>query len=443
MTGPNPGNHHAHLVRAIGFTSLAIVVINSVIGAGIFALPAKVSASAGVLSPWLFLAVGLLMMSVVLTFAELASYFKTSGGPVLFTTTAFGPLAGFTTGWLLFVSRMVAFAANSTVMAIYLGAIWPWFSGGTGRALLITAVCGSLTYANYVGVKNGVRTMAVITFFKITPILLLIVLGLQHVSGDTLFPATLPTIDDLGGTTLLLIYAFVGFESVTIVSGESKDPKRTVPNALVTTVIVTGALYFLIVLAYISVLPDAGASGATLIDIGRELMGPTGTVLITLGAFFSIGGNLSSIMLALPRLTFALAEERLLPKWFGKIHDKYSTPSNSILFLGGLSLAFALTGSFEYLAAASSLTRLIGYVLCIAALPLIRSRATPEEKAEAYRLKGGYTIPAAGMILCLWIGAQATAQSWKVTGALLAAGLVLYAVAAQRRARWQVQTKQD
>lgn len=443
MTGSSTDNHHAHLVRGIGFIGLGILVLNSMIGAGIFALPAAVSAKAGVLSPWLFLVVGLLIITVVLTLAELASYFKTSGGPVLFTTTAFGPLVGFTTGWLLSVSRIVAFAANSTVMATYLGAIWPWFSYGTGRVLLIITVCSSLTYANYIGVKNGVRTMGVITFFKITPILLLIVLGLQHVSGDTLFPATMPTIDDLGGTTLLLIYAFVGFEAVTVVSGESKNAKRAVPRALVRTVIITATLYFLIVLAYISVIPDAGASGATLIDVGRELMGPTGTVLITLAAFFSIGGNLSSIVLAVPRMTFALAEERLLPKWFGKIHDKYSTPSNSILFLGGLSLAFALTGSFEYLAAASSLTRLIGYVLCIAALPLIRNRATPEERAESYKLKGGLTIPAAGMILCLWIAAQSTAQAWKVTGALLSAGLVLYAIAAQRRARWQAQAGQD
>jgi amino acid transporter len=272
---------------------------------------------------------------------------------------------------------------------------------------------------------------------------LLIVLGLQHVSGETLFPATMPTIEDLGGTTLLLIYAFVGFESVTIVSGESRDPTRSVPLALVRTVIVVGILYFLVVLAYISVLPDAGASGATLIDVGRELMGPTGMVLITLGAFFSIGGNLSSIMLAVPRISFALAEQRLLPKWFGKIHEKYSTPSNSILFLGGLGLAFALTGSFEYLAIASSLTRLIVYVLCIAALPVIRNRATPEEKTGAYQLKGGYTIPAAAMVLCLWIAAQSGADSWQVTGALLAAGLVLFALASKRRARWQAQANQE
>ncbi len=443
MTGTSSSDHKAHLVRDIGFMGLAVIVVNSMIGAGIFALPAAVSARAGVLSPWLFLAVGLLIITVVLTFAELSSYFKSSGGPVLFTTTAFGPLAGFTTGWVLFVSRMAAFAANTTVMAVYLGAIWPWFSDGVGRTLLIVVVSVTLTYANLVGVKEGVRTMAVITIFKLTPILLLIVLGLQHVSSDTLFPATMPTIDDLGGTTLLLIYAFVGFESVTIVSGESKNPKRTMPRALVMTVIATGTLYFLIVLAYISVLPDAGASGATLIDVGRELMGPTGAVLITLAAFFSIGGNLSSIMLAVPRLTFALAQDRLLPKWFGQIHEKYSTPGNSIMFLGGLGLIFALTGSFAYLAAASSLMRLIAYVLCISALPAIRRKATAEEKADAYRLKGGYTIPGFALVLCLWIGAQSSLLSWQVTGGLVAAGLVLYAVSAQRRAQLAAQSEQE
>ncbi len=434
---------HKHLVRGIGFMGLAVIVINSMIGAGIFALPAAVSARAGVLSPWLFLAVGLLIISVVLTFAELSSYFKSSGGPVLFTTTAFGPLAGFTTGWVLFVSRMAAFAANTTVMAVYLGAIWPWFSEGIGRTLLIVVVSSVLTYANLIGVKEGIRTMAVITFFKLTPILLLIVLGLQHVSSDILFPATMPTIDDLGGTTLLLVYAFVGFESVTIVSGESKNPTRTMPRALVMTVIATGTLYFLIVLAYISVLPDAGASGATLIDVGRELMGPAGAVLITLAAIFSIGGNLSSIMLAVPRLTFALAQDRLLPKWFGQIHEKYSTPGNSIIFLGGLGLIFALTGSFAYLAAASSLMRLIAYVLCISALPAIRRKATAAERADAYRLKGGYTIPAFALVLCIWIGAQSSLLSWQVTGGLVAAGLALYAVSAQRRARWVAQSDQE
>ncbi|MGI9204321.1 MAG: APC family permease [Woeseiaceae bacterium] len=429
--------HKQNLLRGIGIAGAAVLVLNSIIGAGIFALPATVTARAGALSPWLFLVVGLLVITIVLTFAELASYFKESGGPVLFTTTAFGPLVGFSTGWILFISRMTAFAANTTVMALYLGAVWPWFQTGLGRTLLITFICSLLTWVNFIGLKEGLRTMAIITVFKITPILLLIVLGLQHVSGDTLFPATMPTIDDLGGTTLLLIYAFVGFESATIMSGETKNPKETLPRALVLTPIAVGIFYFLIVVVFISVLPDPGAEGATLIDVGRELMGSPGAQLITLAAVFSIGGNLSSIMLAVPRLPFALAEKRLLPRWFGHIHHKYATPSNSILMLGGLGLAFALSGSFVWLATASSLTRLISYVLCIGSLPIIRKKASEQELQEAYRLKGGYTIPVIALMVCLFIGAQSELRSWLVTGGLLAVGLVFYAMAAKRRNRWE------
>jgi amino acid transporter len=429
--------HKQQLVRGIGLAGIAILVLNSVIGAGIFALPGVVAARAGALSPWLFLGIGILVITIVLTFAELSSYFKDSGGPVLFTTSAFGPLVGFSTGWILFVSRMTAFAANTNAMAIYLAVVWPWVGSGIGRALLIITVCSTLTWANYLGVKEGVRTMAVITVLKIVPIFILITLGLQHVSGDTLFPATMPTIDDLGGTTLLLIYAFVGFESATIISGETKKPKETLPRALVQMTVLIGILYFLIVLVFISVLPDAGADNATLTDVGRELMGPAGAIMITFAAFFSIGGNLSAIMLAVPRLPFALAEERLLPRWFGHVHEKYSTPSNAILLLGGLGVVFALTGSFEKLAAASSLTRLISYALCIGALPVIRNKATEEEKRDAYRLKGGYTIPLIALALCLWIAAQSDLRAWLTTGGLLVAGLGLYALASQRRERWQ------
>ena len=436
MSLHEPGiKHSKELVRGIGFAGATILVLNSVIGAGIFGLPGTVAAKAGAWSPWLFLLVGILIITIVLTLAELASFFKDSGGPVLYTSTAFGPLAGFSTGWLLFISRMAAFAANSNVMAIYLGQVWPFFGSGFGRLLLITAVICTLTWANFVGVKEGVRTMAVITFFKIVPIVLLILLGLQHVSGATVIPAAPPELGEISGTVLLLIYAFVGFESATIISGEAQNPKKTLPKAMLQTVVFIGIFYFLIVLVFVSVLPDTSGDPKTLVDVGEALMGPTGLVIITLAAFFSIGGNLSSIMLAVPRLPFAMAEERLLPRWFGHVHEKYATPSNSILVLGGLGLIFALTGTFEKLVVASSLTRLIAYVLCIGSLPIIRSKATEEERAESFGLKGGYFIPAIAMIMCLWMIAQSTANAWLVTGGLTAAGLVLYALAAGRRAR--------
>ena len=421
------------MVRAIGFVGIAFLALNSVIGAGIFALPATVVERAGLLSPWLFLIVGVLVITIVLTFAELASYFRESGGPVLYTTTAFGPLIGFGTGWILFISRVAAFGANSSVLAFYLGSVWPLVAEGIGRTVLIIVLCSALTYSNYTGVKDGVRALAFFTFMKLTPIALLIIVGLQAVSGDTFIPASFPVIEDFGGTVLLLVYAYIGFESTTIVSGESKNPRRSLPVAMVSTLVAIAILYFLIVLVYVSVLPNAAETGGTLITVGEVLFGPIGIIVMTLAAVFSIGGNLASIMLAVPRLTFAMAEHQLLPQWFGVVHKKYATPGNSIMFLGALGLALALSGSFVQLIIAASLTRLITYILCISALPIIRRKSDAQTRADAYHLKGGYTIPAIALIVCIGFATQSDLKPWIFTAGFLAVGFVFYGLARAAR----------
>ncbi len=421
-----PSSQASRLRRDIGFFGASFLVLNSMIGAGIFALPGKVAVNAGLLSPWLFLLVGLLFLTVVLTFAELASYYDKTGGPVIYATEAFGPLAGFSTGWLIYLARMTAFAANATVMATYLASLSDLFAGDLARAAIIMAVTAGLTWANVIGVRDGVRTMGILTFLKITPLLLLVVLGLQHVTGSTLIPAAPFFIEELGGTTLLLIYAYVGFETVAVTAGETAQPRSTIPKALVGTVLGTGLLYFVIVLVFVSTIAPDQYGSATLVDIGRTLAGPIGAFAITLAAVFSIGGNLASSMIAAPRLIFSLAENRLLPKWFGHVHAKYATPDRCILIMGGMALVLALTGSFVKLAIASSLARLLGYIICIASLPAIRRNASEEVRKNAYRLKGGYSIPLLGLVICIWLLMQSKAESWIAVSVLIAIGLVLY-----------------
>jgi len=422
------GNGTAKLRRDIKIFGAAFLVLNAMIGSGIFALPGKVAAQAGLMSPWLFLIVGFLFLAVVLTFAELSSYFDHSGGPVIYATQAFGPLAGFSTGWVLFVSRMTAFAANAGIMATYLGSLWDWFDGGVGRMLVITAVIVGLTYANVVGVKDGVRTMGVFTVLKVVPLLLLVILGLQHVTSATFIPSGSLFFDGVGSTSLLLIYAYVGFETLAVTAGETSEPKHILPRALVRTVIGTGILYFLIVLIFISVIPAADYENATLVDVGRALAGPIGAVVITLTTVFSVGGNCAGSMISAPRLIFALGENRQLPKWFANVNPRYGTPDHSILVMGALALAFALTSNFVELAVASSLSRLLAYILSIASLPSIRRQADEETRSKAYRIKGGYTVPIVGLAICIWLTTHASVEDWKTIGALLAIGLGLYAI---------------
>lgn len=425
------------LIRGIGGIGVALIAVNSMIGAGIFTTPPTVAIEAENLSHWLYLGIGLLFITVVLTFAELASHFKESGGPILYAQTAFGPLAGFVTGWTLYLSRMTAFAANTTAMAIYLGAFLPWVTTGVGRTTLIFVVVAALTGVNYVGVKNGVRTIAFFTIFKLTPLVLITLIGLKEVTGDTLLPSALPDIEDFGGMTLLIIYAFVGFEAATIVSGETQKPRRTMPRAIISTIAFTAVLYFLVVLVYVSVIPPADRPGTTLVDVGRALAGDWGGIVLGLAAVFSIGGNLAANMLSVPRVTYALGEQHMLPGWFSKIHERYATPSNSVLLLGVLGLAFALSGTFVFLAIASSLLRLIGYTLCILAFPIIRQRFANSDNEDAFRLKGGYTIPLIALTLCLWLGSQASREAWQVTATLVALGLCLYWFAGRKRMQIQ------
>ena len=289
---------------------------------------------------------------------------------------------------------------------------------------MIVIVLGGLTAINVFGVKNGMRTLTFFTLLKVVPLVVMIILGVQYFAPESMLPASLPVIEDLGGTTILLMYAFVGFETVLITAGETTKPRATIPKTMILTVIATGVLYFLIMLVYISVLPGPADPEATLVDVGRVLLGTAGVVAITLAAVFSIGGNLSCTMLAGPRLTFALAEHSLLPKWFSQVHNRFSSPANSVMFLGGLAMLLALSGSFVRLAIATSLTRLITYLICIAALPVIKRQADDDAVSRSFRIPGGYTIPVVAFILCLWVVSQSPIDSWAMLGGLFVVGLI-------------------
>jgi amino acid transporter len=416
------------LRRDIGIFGASFLALNAMIGAGIFALPGRVAVNAGLLSPWLFLVIGALFITIVLTFAELSSYYDQTGGPVLYASDAFGPFAGFSTGWAIYLSRMTAFAANANVMATYLASLHDIFASDLARGAIITTVTVGLTWANVMGVRDGVRTMAVFTFLKITPLVLMILLGLQHVTGATLIPGGPVFFDGIGDTTLLLIYAYVGFETLGVTAGETSQPRRTLPKAYVGSMLGTSLLYFFVVLVFVSVIPAENYEGATLVDVGRSVAGPLGAIVITMAAVFSIGGNLSGSILAAPRITFSMAKKRMLPAWFGRVHARYATPDHSILFMGSMALVLALTGSFVKLALASSIVRLLGYVICIASLPSIRRNADAAARQKAFRLKGGYTIPVIALGVCFWLLLQSKQESWIAVLILLGIGWTFYVI---------------
>lgn len=423
----------AGLRREISRLGFAAMSLNGVIGAGIFALPAVAAQAGALFSPWLFLVCGVLIMTVVLSFARASSFFSDTGGPLAYVGHAFGPFAGFQIGWLFTLSRIAAMAANTNLLVTYAAWFWEPLDTGGIRQAAITAMFGFLVYVNVIGVKRGVAAMFAFTLLKLIPLTLLVLLGLSHVNPDVFAHPAGPELDGLGGTLLVLMYAFVGFESSVVPAGEARDPRRDIPRALVLSVVGIAVLYVLIQLVSISVLPGLAGSDRPLVAVMEVLMGPAGAALMAAGAVFSIVGNMSSMMLSGPRMVYAMGRAGMLPAWFGAVHPRWATPANSILFVGALGLVLALSGSFIWLAAMSTVVRLIVYAACILALPRLESRADADE--VPFALPGGYLIPLAGLATSVWLISHASLRSWVVTLIFMVVGTAFYALTRRRAAR--------
>lgn len=417
-------NNQESLNRDISKLGFAAIALNGVIGAGIFALPAVAAASSGNLSPWLFLFCALLIMTVVLSMSRAASFFDETGGPIQYAGKAFGPFAGFQTGWLYYIGRLSAMAANTKLMVIYAGWFWAPLESGWVHDLAVITIFTLLTLINVLGIRNSMMTIYLLSAMKLIPILLLATVGLSHAQPGLLFSAGLPEFSSFGETVLVLLYAFVGFESATVLAGEARNPQRDIPRALAFTVLAITVIYFVIQLVSISVLPDLANSKTPLADVAVVVFGSMGATLLTLGAVFSIGGNCHSSMLAAPRMTYAMAKMGSMPAWFGKVSPRFRTPVNSIVFYAVVGLALALSGSFIWLAVVSTLARLICYILSVAALPVLEKTLQPSE--YEFHLPGGYFIPVVALLLCIWLSSFASMTQWATTIGFFALGSVLY-----------------
>ena len=410
------------LRRDIGFFGSAFLSFNGVIGAGIFALPATLYAQFGAFSPWIFPLFALLVLAVAVPFARVAACFPVSGGPVVYGAV-FGPLASFQLGWLYYVARATALAANANVFVTYLAAFWPALGSGLGRAAALALLCGFLAFVNIVGVRRAIRLLDALTILKATPLIVMAIWGLVVAVGSIEMPAALPPLGEVEAAALLVLYAFVGFENSVVPAGETADPRRTIPRAMIMTIAATALLYFLVQLSYVAVMaPDAGGD-APLVEFGRTVAGPVGAMVLTAAALFSLGGNLSANMTATPRATYALARDGLLPRWFGEVSARFHTPANSILFMGVLTALLAISSSFVWLAVVSTLARLIVYSASIAALPSVRREAG---NAVTWSI---WAMMAAAFAVCLWAALQSEWPAWRMLLALLLIGSALYALA--------------
>ncbi len=418
------------LVRVIRRWDLVGIAINSIIGAGIFGLPATVFAKVGVWSLASFVVCAIGVMAIIFCFAEVASRFSGTGGPYLYARVAFGPVVGFEVGWTMWIARITAFAANCNLLVAYLAFFVPSLHAGPGRAITIGVVVLGLMLVNLVGVRNAAVVSNALSVAKLLPLLLFVVVGFFFLQPSRLAPGPLPSPGDFAVSVLLLVYAFSGFEMVVIPGGETRDPGRDVPFALISALGSVAVFYFLIQCVAIGTLPGLAASARPLADAGRLFMGPLGASVIAGGAVVSILGNLHSIMLVGARLPFAMAERRELPRGLAATHRRYHTPHVAIVVHAAIILVVTLSGTFVYAATISVIARLLSYAVTCASLPVLRRQAGAP--AAAYRAPAGVAVAAFALVIVAWLLTHVTLGEARDSGIAILLGLVLYGLARRR-----------
>lgn len=419
------------LRRELSALTLWLLMINGMVGAGIFGVPAEAQRLAGDFSPWVFVLCALAIAPVMLCFAQLSARFSGTGGPALYVGHAFGPFAGFQAGWAFYVARLTAFAANLNLLVTSIGYLVPAAGGSVVRNLLLVVLTVAMTWVNVVGARAAMQSLGALTVAKLVPLVAMAGAGLWALDADVFLAAgEPPPAGELTSAILLVVYAYVGFESGLVPAGEAKQPRRDMPRALLWALATATALYALIQVGVQSLLPGLAGSERPLVDAGGQWFGPTGAVLVLLGIVASVGGNLVGSQFTTSRISYRLALDGHLPGWFARVHPRYATPANSVIAYGIAALLLAMTGSFVWLAVVSVFVRLLIYVACIAAMPAAARVADTGE--TGFRLRGGWTVPALGVLVCLGLASQVSAASMVATAALLAVGTLLYALARRR-----------
>jgi APA family basic amino acid/polyamine antiporter len=412
------------LVRGIRRWDLVAITINGIIGAGIFGLPAKVFSLIGSYSLIAFGVCALVVTLIILCFAEVGSRFNKTGGPYLYAREAFGPTTAFEIGWLMWLARLTAFAANCNLLVNYISYFWPQATGTLWRAFIIVCVVVALAAINVVGVRQAAIVSNCFTIGKLIPILIFIAAGLFFLTPSAYALGPLPTPTAFSQSVLLLIYAFTGFEMAAIPVGEVRDPQRYLPRALIISIGVVAFLYILIQVVCVGTLPELGQSQKPLADAATRFLGTAGGAIISAGAIISITGNLNILVLSGSRIPFAMAEQKELPAFIAKVHQRFFTPHVAILITAALMLVFTLKSSFVAALTISAIARLVTYGATCAALPLLRRKA--QSPSAVFRLPGGTAIALLSLILIVWLLANSTwreALSAAIAGAL---GLAIY-----------------
>jgi len=441
------------LRRVLGVWSAAAIVIGTVIGSAIFLVPNDMVKSVGspamVFAVWIF--GGMLTLFGALSYAELSAALPEAGGEYVYLREAYGPLWGFLFGWTqMWVAKSGSIATLATGFFIYLsnfrpelGNVWvvvPLPLGESGQPLeirygqiLAMGVIAVLAFLNYFGVKVGGDVQVAVTAIKVGLIAAIIVIGLSTGHGSVgNFQTSIPAAGGITGFFAALVaalWAYDGWNNVSMVASEVRDPQRNLPRALIVGTLAVVAIYLLANLAYFYVLPaDAvAASDRVAAETMRRILGSPGAAGVSIAAMISIFAALNGSILSGSRVPFAMARDGLFFRRIRFVHPQHRTPSVSILALSAWGALLVLSGRYQQLYTYVIFASVILYGMATAAVIVLRIKRP--DMPRPYRTLGYPVVPIVFVlgIACLVVSTLLKSPRESLMGlGLISLGLPFY-----------------
>lgn len=407
------------LERVIGVSGLTLSIISGVIGVGIFVLPATVGIALGSFAIFSYIVCGILLATILLCYAEIGSRITTSGGSYAYVEAAFGRLPGYIINWLYcFGWGILGSAAVINIVADSLAVLFPVFTTPFVRGLLFFLLILFMILLNIFGAKQSMGFVKAVTVIKLLPLIGIIIFGMGFLKSSNLHWEHFPPLKTFSNTTLLLFFAFAGFEVSLGASGEIKNPKRTVPLSICIGGVVILVVYILLQTVVQGVLGTQIAlyKDAPLAAVAEKIIGSAGAVILLLCATLSSFGNVTLDILCTPRVLLAGANDGLFPKFLGKIHPRFATPYMSIIVYGGLIFIFSVAGGFKQLAVLASASILLIYLSVILATIKLRSQKQ-EIPEKTFKVPGGLIIPLLGIAAIVWL--LTSLSKWEIISTLV------------------------
>jgi len=418
------------LRRHIGLIALTLYGLGDILGAGIYGLVGKAAGQMGN-AVWLaFLASMVAAGFTGLSYAAVGSRHPRAGGAAYVTARAFRRTwLAYLVGLATMASGLTSMATASRVFAGYLQGMLP----SIGMDPLTFVFATVITFIVWYGIRETIATNAVCTVVELSGLLLIIVFGLSYIgSVDYLDAVTvgnsagLITPGLVLGGAVLTFYSYIGFEDMLSVSEEVKTPVRVLPRALILAVVGASAIYILISLIAVSVIPaaDLAQSKQPLVDVVRVAMPWFPPRVFTFIALFAVSNTALLNFVMASRLLYGMSRQGLMPAVLGRIHPRTATPHIAIAVLYVVLLALALSGDVSQLARATSVLLLSCFVVVNAALLVLKRR----EPAAPGVFDVPWFVPVAGAVICAAMLSQAKRPELTTAGILLAVIATLYLV---------------